>query len=80
VAAAPRIAADLIAAGLDPSTPLAVVEKASLPTERTVFGTVASLPSLIEEQRVEGPAVILIGRVAALPQTECAALTAAIAG
>lgn len=80
VAAAPRIAADLIAAGLDPATPLAVVEKASLPQERALFGTVASLPSLIVEQQVEGPAVILIGRVAALPQGECVAFAAAIAG
>jgi uroporphyrin-III C-methyltransferase / precorrin-2 dehydrogenase / sirohydrochlorin ferrochelatase len=67
VAAAPRIAADLIEAGLAPATPVAVVENASLPSERVVNGTVAGLPKLIEENAIRGPAVILIGAVAALP-------------
>jgi siroheme synthase len=32
-----------------------------------VNGTVAGLPKLIEENAIRGPAVILIGAVAALP-------------
>ena len=67
VAAAPRIAADLIEAGLDPATPVAVVENASLPSERAVHGTIAGLPKLVEENTIAGPAVILIGDVTALP-------------
>ena len=35
--------------------------------ERVVNGTVAGLPKLIEENAIRGPAVILIGAVAALP-------------
>jgi uroporphyrin-III C-methyltransferase/precorrin-2 dehydrogenase/sirohydrochlorin ferrochelatase len=80
VAAAPRIAADLIEAGLDPATPVAVVENASLPQERALFGTVGSLPAVMAENAVEGPAVILIGAVAALPQADASAVSTPLAG
>ncbi len=80
VAAAPRIAADLIEGGLDPSTPVALVENASLRTERTLFGTLSSLAALVAEHKVEGPAVILIGAVAALPQADTTTTPAALAG
>lgn len=80
VAAAPRIAADLIEGGLDPSTPVALVENASLGTQRTLFGVLASLAALVAEHKVEGPAVILIGAVAALPRADATAAPAALAG
>ncbi len=80
VAAAPRIAAELTQAGLDPATPLAIVENATLPQQRTLYGTLAELPALISENRVEGPAVILIGAVAALPLTQSAPAEVALAG
>ena len=57
---AEAIAAALIAAGKPPSTPVAVVESASLATTRTIFTTLAALPELAGQQRA-GPAVILIG-------------------
>jgi uroporphyrin-III C-methyltransferase/precorrin-2 dehydrogenase/sirohydrochlorin ferrochelatase len=79
VAAAPRIAADLIEAGLAPATPVAVVENASLPNERAVYGTIANLSSVVAENAIEGPAVILIGAVAALPLQQSAPEDAALA-
>jgi uroporphyrin-III C-methyltransferase len=57
---AEAIAAALIAAGKPPSTPVAVVENASLATARTIFTTLAALPH-VADQRRGGPAVILIG-------------------
>ena len=57
---AEQIASALIAAGKPPSTPIAVVENASLAEVRTIFTTVAALPRSATQQLV-GPAVILIG-------------------
>ena len=53
------IAAALIAAGKPPTTPVAIVESASLPESRKIFATLASLPRLTH--RLSGPAVILVG-------------------
>jgi uroporphyrin-III C-methyltransferase len=54
------IAETLIAAGKPASTPVAVVENASLPDARILFTTLAGLPQL-GARGLSGPAVILIG-------------------
>lgn len=72
VATAAATAQALIAAGRDASTPIAIVEKGSLPGERVITSTLARLGHEVETGRVTGPAVIIIGDVvryapAALP-------------
>ena len=57
---AEAIASALIAAGKPASTPVAVVENASLPTARVRYTTLAGLPA-IARSRIVGPALILIG-------------------
>lgn len=57
---AEAIAAALIAAGKSASTPVAIVENASLPETRTIFTTLAGLPRLAADH-LTGPAIILIG-------------------
>jgi uroporphyrin-III C-methyltransferase len=57
-----HISADLIAGGLDQSTPVAVIERAWTSTQRTVRGDLLSLPDM----DVTNPAVIVVGDVAAL--------------
>jgi len=47
-------------------TPAAVVERATLPEQRTIVGTLQSLPALAQEQRVCSPALIVIGSVVSL--------------
>jgi uroporphyrin-III C-methyltransferase len=64
---APMIAARLIAAGRAPSTPVAVVENASQPGERRALATLATLPEVASH--FDGPAVLIIGEVAALAST-----------
>ena len=59
---AASISAALIAAGKCRSTPVAMVENASLPGFRTVLGTLETLP-VMAEQGFSGPALILIGEV-----------------
>jgi uroporphyrin-III C-methyltransferase len=66
---ATQIAAALIAAGKPPTTPIAIVESASLAESHTIFATLALLPHFA--RRFSGPAVILIG-----PQFRARAQTA----
>ena len=60
-AAAPQVSAGLIAAGMPPETPIALVENASLPEEQQVVTRLDLLP-LAARTLGDGPAVILIGR------------------
>jgi len=64
VAAAARVTANLLDAGRDRDTPVAVVENGSLPTERVITGRLFDLAGLVRRERVTGPAVIIVGEVA----------------
>jgi uroporphyrin-III C-methyltransferase len=57
---AETISVALIAAGKPASTPVAVVENASLPESRIIFSTLGALPRLAG-QSLNGPAVIFLG-------------------
>jgi uroporphyrin-III C-methyltransferase / precorrin-2 dehydrogenase / sirohydrochlorin ferrochelatase len=57
---AEAISVALIAAGKSPSTPVAVVENASLPESRIIFSTLGALPR-VAGQSLSGPAVIFLG-------------------
>jgi uroporphyrinogen III methyltransferase/synthase len=55
------ILSELIAGGLPPATPAAVVEWASLGRQRSVAGTAGTLADLAESRQLGAPAVILVG-------------------
>jgi uroporphyrinogen III methyltransferase/synthase len=55
------ILSELMAGGLRPDTPAAVVQWASLGRQRSVTGTAATLAGLVQAQKLGPPAVILIG-------------------
>ena len=57
---AEAISIALISAGKSPSTPVAVVENASLPESRILFSTLGALPR-VAGQTLSGPAVIFLG-------------------
>lgn len=63
---APRICERLIAHGRSASTPAAIIEKATTPEQKTVAGTLDSLPALIKEHQIKPPALIIIGEVVTL--------------
>ena len=65
VATAEAIAEKLIADGLSPAMPVAVIERATRPDLRVLRAPIAGLAALVAEQRVKSPAVIVIGEVAA---------------
>ena len=65
VKTAPQIAEKLMADGLAPDMPLAVIENACRPQMRVLRGPLAALPDLVVRERVKSPALIVIGEVTA---------------
>jgi len=66
VARLPEVTEALIAAGRDPSTPAAIVERGTLPETRVVTGTLGNLVPRAAEAEIASPATIVIGPVVAL--------------
>ena len=62
---APQIADKLMADGLAPDMPVAVVENAARAAMRVLRGPLAALPDLVARERVQSPALIIIGEVTA---------------
>ncbi|MEI6720697.1 MAG: siroheme synthase CysG [Betaproteobacteria bacterium] len=56
----------LVAHGLAAHTPAALVEKATLPGQRVVVGTLATIAGLAERERVRPPALLIVGDVVSL--------------
>ena len=65
VKTAPQIAEKLMADGLAPDVPVAVIENAARASMRVLRGPLAALPGLVERERVRSPALIIIGAVTA---------------
>ncbi len=57
------IASHLMSAGLEGSTPAAVVERGTLPDQREVVGTLGTIEELVQTEGVKNPAVIVVGSV-----------------
>jgi len=74
VATAPDIADKLMADGLAPDVPVAVIENATRKDMRVLREVLAALPDLVERERVRSPALIVIGEVAAQAGHELRAL------
>ncbi|MGO4599238.1 uroporphyrinogen-III C-methyltransferase [Terrabacter sp. 2RAF25] len=53
----------LARAGLSPDTPAAVVERGFTPDQRSIVGTVGTLPDLASRAGASSPAVIVVGEV-----------------
>ncbi len=64
VATADAIAEKLMADGLAPDMPVAVVENAARPEMRVVRGALAGLGAVVADNRIKSPALIIIGEVA----------------
>ncbi|MGH2706135.1 MAG: siroheme synthase CysG [Actinomycetota bacterium] len=63
-----EIAERLVAAGMSPSTPAAVIERATLPEQRVIVSPLRALADRVAEARVRSPATIVIGEVVRLRQ------------
>ena len=72
VKTAPQIAEKLMADGLAPDMPVAIVENACRSDMRVLRGPLAGLPDLVRAHAVKSPALIVIGHVTARGDTTLA--------
>ncbi len=63
-----ELADALIAAGNPADTPVALVAEGTREAQRVVQSTLARLPTLAERHAVRGPALVIVGKVAALAE------------
>jgi uroporphyrinogen III methyltransferase/synthase len=56
----------LIAGGRSPSQPAAIIERGTLPRQRTVVATLSTIASVADREGIRAPAISVFGEVAAL--------------
>ncbi|MDG6078823.1 uroporphyrinogen-III C-methyltransferase [Erythrobacter litoralis] len=74
VKTAPQIAEKLMADGLAPDMPVAVIENGARPNMRVLRSPLAALPEMVEHEAVVSPALIVIGEVTARTDLALSAL------
>jgi uroporphyrinogen III methyltransferase / synthase len=79
------IAGSLIAAGRSPQEAVAIVERGTLPGQRTIMGTLATIAEVARAEEVHAPSITVVGPVVALsdelawlPPSPLAGLTVAV--
>ncbi|WP_026359292.1 uroporphyrinogen-III C-methyltransferase [Sphingomonas sp. PR090111-T3T-6A] len=70
VANADAIADKLMADGVDPALPVAIIEKGTLPGHRALRTLLADLGDMVARETVESPAIIVVGEVVVLSDAE----------
>jgi uroporphyrin-III C-methyltransferase len=68
-----QIVGELLESGVDPSTPVAIVERAATSQQRVITGRLSNIVELSRRENVRPPAVIVIGRVVELRDKICPA-------
>jgi len=68
VARLAQIAGSLIDAGRQPSEPAAVIQDGTLPTQRTVLGTLDTIAERVAQEQVAAPSITIVGAVASLAE------------
>jgi uroporphyrinogen III methyltransferase/synthase len=69
VKALPRICAKLMEHGMSPEMPAASIQWGTTPRQRTVVGTVGTLPQKVVEAKLAPPAITIVGRSVLLRDT-----------
>ena len=62
----PMIAAKLIEHGRDPGTPVAIIERGTLPRQRCLQGSLGEIATIAEKEKLQPPAIIVVGEVVKL--------------
>lgn len=60
------IASNLLKAGLSAATPVAIIENGCRENQREVIGQIKDLVSLVANNNVQSPALIVVGEVVSL--------------
>tara|TARA_B100000686_G_C16766892_1_gene962454 strand:+ start:1046 stop:2449 length:1404 start_codon:yes stop_codon:yes gene_type:complete len=61
-----EISKKLLESGLEPECPVAVIEQGTLPNERIFYGELNTLKSIVVNNKVASPAIIVVGEVTKL--------------
>jgi len=61
-----EICRQLVAHGLPASTPAALVSQGTTPNHQTLIGDLSSLPSIVENNELKAPTLIIVGEVVSL--------------
>ena len=69
IAALPDICAGLLAAGMDPGMPAAVLERGTTAAQRRISATVETLEAACAAAAVQTPAIIVVGKVCSVADT-----------
>jgi uroporphyrin-III C-methyltransferase len=69
VKALPSFTQQLMDAGLSPNTPAAAIQNGTMPQQRIVTGTLATIATRVTQARLASPAIIVIGSVVNLHDT-----------
>ncbi|HVH03687.1 MAG TPA: SAM-dependent methyltransferase, partial [Amaricoccus sp.] len=77
LAALPTIAAALVAGGLAPATPAAIVASATRPDERVLVADLGTIADRAAAEGIAAPAVVVVGAIVALRAALLAAALAA---
>jgi uroporphyrin-III C-methyltransferase/precorrin-2 dehydrogenase/sirohydrochlorin ferrochelatase len=70
VAQLPRIVARLLDAGASPVLPAALVERGSLAEQRVVRGSISTIARIAQDEKIEPPALLIVGEVASLAKAD----------
>lgn len=62
----PVIARELVAHGMKPDMPVALVAKGTMPEQQVVTGTLNSIVERVEAAQVRAPTIIIVGEIVAL--------------
>jgi uroporphyrin-III C-methyltransferase len=65
----PHLCRKLMEHGLPPDWPAAIVQQGTTPNQRTVTGTLATLPGLADAAKLRAPTLIIVGKVVTLHET-----------
>ncbi len=60
------LCAELVKHGMPDTTPIAIVQHGTQPTQRVITGTLATLPAIAEREKPQAPTLIIIGGVVTL--------------
>jgi uroporphyrin-III C-methyltransferase/precorrin-2 dehydrogenase/sirohydrochlorin ferrochelatase len=61
-----QLCAKLIEHGMPDTTPIAIVQHGTQPTQRVITGTLATLPAIAEREQPQAPTLIIVGGVVTL--------------
>ena len=64
----PIICKQLIAHGVSPTMPIALIQQGTMSNQRVVIGTITSLPEQVKNKEIKAPTLIIIGSVVSLEE------------